>query len=122
MQPGMLMISKASEKQGGHVPVPAVAGVAADAGQVVRHRRRHAGARGRLENPKLTEGPRKQFYEAVQETMAHGSPWDKGPKLYEAFDAVNRMQQAVGQGKATPEDALARCRATSRRSAATAVT
>ena len=59
------------------------------------------------ENPKLTEGPRKQFYEAVQETMAHGSPWDKGPKLYEAFDAVNRMQQAVGQGKATPEDALA---------------
>lgn len=59
-----------------------------------------------LESPTLTEGPRANLYEAVKGSLKYGSPWEKGPKLYEAFDAVNRMQQEVGQGNAEPQEAL----------------
>jgi multiple sugar transport system substrate-binding protein len=107
VQPGMLMISKASKnKEATYLFLQWMVSQQTQdkwfdtgVGMPVRQ--------DAWENPKLTEGPRKQFYEAVKDTMAHGSPWDKGAKLYEAFDAMNRMQQAVGQGKATPEDALA---------------
>jgi ABC-type glycerol-3-phosphate transport system substrate-binding protein len=106
VQPGMLMISKASEnKEATYLFLQWLVSKETQdkwfdtgVGMPVRE--------DAWENPKLTEGDRKQFYEAVKETMANGSPWKKGPKLYEAFDAVNRMQQAVGQGKATPEAAL----------------
>ncbi|MEA2406716.1 MAG: multiple sugar transport system substrate-binding protein [Thermoleophilaceae bacterium] len=60
-----------------------------------------------LESPAVTDGPRANLYAAVKESLAHGTPWPAGLKLYELFDAVNRMQQAVGQGKASPEDGLA---------------
>jgi multiple sugar transport system substrate-binding protein len=59
-----------------------------------------------LESPALTEGERADLFDAVKGSLENGTPWEKGPKLYEAFDAVNRMQQAVGQGKASPQEAL----------------
>ena len=59
-----------------------------------------------LESPTLTKGERADLFAAVKGVMENGKPWEHGPALYEAFEAINRMQQVVGKGEATPEEAL----------------
>jgi multiple sugar transport system substrate-binding protein len=53
-----------------------------------------------LESETVTAGPRKQFYEAVEESLKVGAAFPVAPKLFEIIDEVNQMQQAVGQGAA----------------------
>lgn len=106
VQPGMIMLSKASEnKEAAYLflqwlvsPEVQEEWLAAGTGMPV--------LQASLESPTLTKGERADLFAAVKGVMENGRPWEHGPSLYEAFDAINRMQQEVGMGRATPEEAL----------------
>ncbi|KWX65845.1 ABC transporter substrate-binding protein [Mycobacterium sp. NAZ190054] len=108
VQPGMLMISKASQnKEATFLFLQWIASKSTqdkwmETGVAMPVRA------DSFESAAVTSGPRQNLYTAVSETFEFGRAWpNNAPQLYEIFDAVARMQQRVGTGDSAPQDALA---------------